>query len=54
MHLIFEEGNPAGIKSIFEILGLCKAVVRLPLMEASAALKLKISHFVSTLTPISA
>ena len=54
MNLIFEEGNPAGIKSIFEILGVCKAIVRLPLVEASVGLKSKISRFVNALTPISA
>ncbi|SHI94535.1 4-hydroxy-tetrahydrodipicolinate synthase [Pseudozobellia thermophila] len=46
MQLIFEEGNPAGIKAIFEILGLARATVRLPLVEASAALKGKIEAFV--------
>lgn len=45
MHLIFEEGNPAGIKSIFEILGLSNAVVRLPLVEATQGLKQKIASF---------
>ena len=46
MALIFEEGNPAGIKSIFEILGLSNAVVRLPLVEATQGLKQKIATFV--------
>jgi len=46
MNLIFEEGNPAGIKAIFESLGISSAVVRLPLIEASPALKSKISSFV--------
>jgi 4-hydroxy-tetrahydrodipicolinate synthase len=45
MDLIFEEGNPAGIKSIFETLGLSKAVVRLPLVEATATLKHRIATF---------
>ncbi len=43
MSLIFEEGNPAGIKSVFEEKGLCRAVVRLPLVQATASLKDKIS-----------
>lgn len=43
MSLIFEEGNPAGIKSIFENKGISRAVVRLPLVEATPALKEKIS-----------
>lgn len=46
MGLIFEEGNPAGIKSIFEILGLSNATVRLPLVEATPQLKSKITSFV--------
>ena len=45
MHLIFEEGNPAGIKSILEILGISNAKVRLPLVEASQLLKTKIGAF---------
>ena len=46
MDLIFEEGNPAGIKSIFETLGLSNAVVRLPLVEATEGLKQRITSFV--------
>ncbi|MGJ8735892.1 4-hydroxy-tetrahydrodipicolinate synthase [Zobellia laminariae] len=46
MGLIFQEGNPAGIKSIFEILGLSCATVRLPLIEASDSLKKNIADFV--------
>lgn len=46
MELIFEEGNPAGIKAIFEHLGLSSAAVRLPLVEASEGLKEKIAAFV--------
>lgn len=48
MNLIFEEGNPAGIKAIFESLGISSAVVRLPLIEASPTLKSKISSFVKS------
>jgi 4-hydroxy-tetrahydrodipicolinate synthase len=54
MQLIFEEGNPAGIKAIFELLGLSKAHVRLPLVEASANLKSKIKSFVTSFTKIPA
>jgi len=46
MSLIFEEGNPAGIKSIFEFLELSSAAVRLPLVEATPQLKAKIASFV--------
>lgn len=43
MSLIFEEGNPAGIKSVLECKGISKAIVRLPLVEATHALKEKIN-----------
>lgn len=46
MDLIFQEGNPAGIKAIFETLGLSSGEVRLPLVEASEALKERIAAFV--------
>ncbi|NER11062.1 4-hydroxy-tetrahydrodipicolinate synthase [Muriicola jejuensis] len=46
MDLIFQEGNPAGIKAIFELLGISGAGVRLPLVEASPQLKSKISSFI--------
>ena len=45
MGLIFNEGNPAGVKVIFENLGLSNTVVRLPLVEASATLKKEIANF---------
>lgn len=45
MGLIFKEGNPAGIKAIFENLGLCNARVRLPLVEATPALKSELAVF---------
>jgi 4-hydroxy-tetrahydrodipicolinate synthase len=48
MNLIFEEGNPAGIKAIFETLGLSAAKVRLPLVEASPDLKVKLASFVKS------
>lgn len=44
---IFEENNPAGIKAVFEALGLCQDSVRLPLVPASKALKDKIKMFVA-------
>ncbi|MEB8345692.1 4-hydroxy-tetrahydrodipicolinate synthase [Flavobacteriaceae bacterium KMM 6898] len=54
MSLIFLEGNPAGIKAIFECLKLSTAVVRLPLMEATAELKGKIDKFLKTLSKVPA
>ncbi len=44
--LIFSENNPAGIKSVFEALGLCKDTVRLPLVPATQELKNKIENFI--------
>lgn len=43
---IFEEGNPAGIKSLLKGMGITKPYVRLPLVEASAKLQEKISTFI--------
>ena len=54
MDLIFKEGNPAGIKSIFEQLGLSNAVVRLPLVEATDELKNEISSFIKPFVKIPA
>jgi len=44
MQLSSEEGNPTGIKAMMEHLGLCKALVRMPLAEASNELKGKINN----------
>jgi 4-hydroxy-tetrahydrodipicolinate synthase len=38
VELIFEEGNPSGIKGVMHHLGLCSADVRLPLVKASKSL----------------
>lgn len=42
---IFEEGNPAGIKSLLQHYGICDNFVRLPLVEASLELQEKINSF---------
>ena len=42
----FDEGNPVGIKAILEAQNVCKAHVRLPLVEATKELKQKIDSFV--------
>lgn len=52
--LIFEEGSPSGIKVIMEILGLSNANVRLPLVEATADLKARIAHYISSFSGIHA
>ena len=38
-HPLYSEGNPTGIKACLEVLGICKAFVRLPLIEASSDIK---------------
>lgn len=43
--LIFEEGNPVGVKSLLHILQICKENVRLPLVGASAELQQKLITF---------
>lgn len=46
MKLIFEEGNPAGIKVILHKLNLSERTVRLPLVSATEELQAKIHSFV--------
>ena len=46
---IFEENNPAGIKAVFEALGMAQDTVRLPLVPATNALKEKIKKTLSTI-----
>ncbi|WP_161887633.1 4-hydroxy-tetrahydrodipicolinate synthase [Pontibacter russatus] len=40
--LLYEEGNPVGVKVLLERFGICSPGVRLPLVEASAGLRDKI------------
>ena len=49
MKLMFEEGNPAGIKAAMNHLGLCEGDVRLPLTKASSALKDKLYAAIAAL-----
>ncbi len=44
--MIFEQGNPAGIKEIFSLLGISEHVVRLPLVTVDAELAAKLKYFV--------
>ncbi len=44
--LIFEQGNPAGIKEVFKTLGLSENTVRLPLVVADQDLAIRIQQFV--------
>ena len=44
--LIFEEGNPAGIKSLLKKINICGDQVRLPLVKATTVLERKIAKFI--------
>jgi 4-hydroxy-tetrahydrodipicolinate synthase len=45
--MIFEQGNPAGIKEVFSALGLSENNVRLPLVNVNDDLKQRIQQFVN-------
>ena len=49
MELIFEEGNPAGIKAMLEHLEIIGSEVRLPLVQATDDLKSRIGSYVNEL-----
>lgn len=49
IELIFEQGNPAGIKEIFRYLGLSENMVRLPLVNVDADLAARIEKFMKEL-----
>lgn len=44
--MIFEQGNPGGIKSVFKALGLCENVLRLPLVPVNDDLDNRLAAFV--------
>ena len=48
--MIFEQGNPAGIKEVFKTLGLCDNTVRLPLVTVNDELKNRIQNEVRKIT----
>jgi 4-hydroxy-tetrahydrodipicolinate synthase len=45
--MIFEQGNPAGIKEVFLSLGIAENVVRLPLVSVEESLSKRIHQFVA-------
>jgi 4-hydroxy-tetrahydrodipicolinate synthase len=47
--MIFEQGNPAGVKEIHKSLGLSENTVRLPLVNVNADLVTRINNFMKTL-----
>jgi 4-hydroxy-tetrahydrodipicolinate synthase len=48
-NLLFAEGNPAGAKAALQLLGICEATVRLPLVEASETLTNRIVEQIKVL-----
>ncbi|WP_278035537.1 4-hydroxy-tetrahydrodipicolinate synthase [Flavobacterium nitratireducens] len=47
--MIFEQGNPAGIKQVFKELGISENTVRLPLVSVDEDLQQRIANFVNTI-----
>ena len=47
--LLFQEGNPAGIKAVSKLLGLCEANLRLPLVGPTATLVADLQPYVTKL-----
>lgn len=48
--LIFEQGNPAGIKEVFKSLGLSENIVRLPLVPVNEDLANRLNNFVNKIS----
>lgn len=46
--MIFEQGNPAGIKQVFEALGIADNTVRLPLVSVDEDLAQRLNNFVKS------
>jgi 4-hydroxy-tetrahydrodipicolinate synthase len=46
IEMIFEQGNPTGIKQVFKSLGIAENIVRLPLVKATGSLENRINEFV--------
>ncbi|MEZ7513998.1 4-hydroxy-tetrahydrodipicolinate synthase [Flavobacterium frigidarium] len=47
--MIFEQGNPAGIKQVFDALGIADAFVRLPLVGVDESLANRIAEFIDNI-----
>ena len=46
INMIFEQGNPCGVKEVFKHLGLCENFLRLPLVNVNPDLSNKLATFV--------
>jgi 4-hydroxy-tetrahydrodipicolinate synthase len=51
--MIFEQGNPAGIKQVFLSLGISENTVRLPLVNVDESLAVRIDQFVRKINKLS-
>jgi 4-hydroxy-tetrahydrodipicolinate synthase len=49
IELLFEDGNPAGIKFILNNMGLCQNVLRLPLLPVTPSLQSKMTNTIKSL-----
>ncbi|WP_372473120.1 4-hydroxy-tetrahydrodipicolinate synthase [Capnocytophaga sp. ARDL2] len=47
INMIFEQGNPAGVKELFQHLGLCENHLRLPLVPVNEELSNRLKNFVN-------
>jgi len=50
--MIFEQGNPAGIKQVFQSLGLADNTLRLPLVSVNESLAKRIDQFVNKMNKL--
>ena len=50
--MIFEQGNPAGIKQVFQSLGIADSTVRLPLVKVDESLANRIDQFVKKINKL--
>jgi len=50
--MIFEQGNPAGIKQVFQSLGIAENTVRLPLVSVDESLANRIEGFVKKINKL--
>ncbi|WP_396169914.1 4-hydroxy-tetrahydrodipicolinate synthase [Flavobacterium sp.] len=51
--MIFEQGNPAGIKQVFQSLGIAENTLRLPLVSVDEQLANRIDNFVNNIIQLS-
>ncbi len=45
-NLLFEDGNPAGVKALLNLMGLCEDALRLPLVSMRSDLKLRMKKII--------